>query len=104
MPNSNQPTIKFHTAPASKADAEGVLPALHTMKSLDFDGCGDFLMADFSCFRKFVDSDYNLSEIIPDEGKFIDWESAHYRVGWEEVYVENGKPVNLPYAGGPFSL
>ena len=96
--------IKFHTAPSFKAAAEGELPALHKMKPLSFDGCGDFLMADFSCFRKFVDSDYNLSDIIPDEEKFIDWDSACYRVGWEEVYVENGKVVNLPYEGGPFSL
>ncbi len=80
------------------------LPVLKQMKKLDFDGCGDFLMADFSCFKRFVESPYNLSEIIPDEQKFIDWDTAHYRVGWEEVYVENGKPVNLPYEGEAFSL
>lgn len=74
------------------------------MNKLVFDGVGDFLMADFTCFRKFVESEYNVREIIPDEHKFIDWDSAHYRVGWEEVYVENGKVVNLPYDGEAFSL
>lgn len=88
---------KFHTLSSFQDNAELGFPALKQMRRLDFDGCGDFLMADISCFAKFQEDPYFLSEIIPDEQRFIDWDSAFYRVGWEEVYVQDGKVVNLPY-------
>lgn len=91
--------LKFHTPPSFQSVGESGLPALKQIRKLAFDGSGDFLMADTSCFAKFQEDPYFVSDVFPDEQKFIDWDTAVWRVGWEEVYIEDGKVVNLPYEG-----
>jgi hypothetical protein len=73
------------------------MPALKKMRKLEFDGSGDFIMANTSCFTKFQQDPYFLSDVFPDEQRFIDWDSAFYSIGWEEVYIKDGRVVDLPY-------
>ena len=61
-------------------------------------------MPDISCFQKAREDPYYASHIAPDEDKLFDWESARWTVGWEEVYVKDGKVVDLPFGDSDFPV
>ncbi|EXJ92913.1 hypothetical protein A1O3_01469 [Capronia epimyces CBS 606.96] len=88
---------QFHTPASFQAVGESGFPGLKKMKRLPFDSSGDFLMADFASFVKFQEDPYYLSHVFPDEAGLFEWDTACYAVGWEEVYIQDGKVVNLPY-------
>ena len=67
------------------------------MAALTFDAIAEFLMPDISCFQKAREDPYYASHIAPDEEKLFEWESARWTVGWEEIYVKDGKVVDLPF-------
>lgn len=54
-------------------------------------------MPDISCFHKAREDPYYAEAIAPDEDKLFEWESACWTVGWEEVYVKDGKAVDMPF-------
>lgn len=53
-------------------------------------------MPDISCFHNARQDPFYLAEVLPDENKLFDWESAMYNIGWEEVYIKDNKVVELP--------
>ena len=87
--------VKYHTPPTLQATAEAGFPGLKQIKKQDYDGSADFHMADISCFEHFRQDPYYLSDVLPDETKLFDWETSSYNFGWEEVYIKDGKIVDL---------
>jgi hypothetical protein len=53
----------------------------------------EFLMPDTSCFYKARHDPYYEEVIAPDEEKLFEWSTAQWSVGWEEVYIQDGKIV-----------
>ncbi|OCT52928.1 hypothetical protein CLCR_10886 [Cladophialophora carrionii] len=84
---------QYHTHSSAATAAIADFPALGGLKKLDFDGVGEFLMLDASCFQKAREDPYYEQFILPDENQLFEWESAQWTVGWEEVYIKDGKIV-----------
>lgn len=61
----------------------------------DYDGFVELLMPDLSCYEKMIQDPYYKDVMVPDEMEFADWSSSKITIGWEEVYVQDGKVVNL---------
>ena len=66
------------------------------MKRLEFDGVAEFWMPDASCFQKAREDPYYEKVVQPDENQLFEWETCQWTVGWEEVYIEDGKVVAVP--------
>lgn len=50
---------------------------------------------DFECLERARQDPYYGDVVAPDEEKFIDMGRSQMIVGWEEVYVEDGKTVDV---------
>ena len=68
-------------------------PDLKGLPTLEYDGVAEFLMPDASCFHKARQDPYYEQFVMPDENELFEWETVQWTVGWEEVYIENGKVV-----------
>lgn len=79
-----------------KETAEVAFPLLKKIKKYEYDGAGEFIMPDISCFHKAQQDPFYLTHMLPDEQKLFDWETTVYQVGWEEIYIKNGKIVDMP--------
>ncbi|EXJ73747.1 uncharacterized protein A1O5_03509 [Cladophialophora psammophila CBS 110553] len=88
---------QYHTPSKLVSSALAGFPVLKNAKKLDFDGVGEFLMPDVSCFQRAREDPYYTEVIAPDEDKLFDWGSVEWTVGWEEVYIKDGKVVDLPF-------
>ncbi|ETI24899.1 hypothetical protein G647_04269 [Cladophialophora carrionii CBS 160.54] len=84
---------QYHTHSSAATTAIADFPALGGLKKLDFDGVGEFLMLDASCFQKAREDPYYEQVVMPDENQLFEWESAQWTLGWEEVYIKDGKIV-----------
>lgn len=60
-----------------------------------YDGYCELLMPDLQCYQKAIADEYYQKVIAPDERVFADWSGSKITVGWEEVYILDGKVVNL---------
>ena len=60
---------------------------------LDFDGHGECLIESPEVLQKLIQDPYFKEEIKSDEDKLIDKTKTMRRVGWEEVFIQNGKAV-----------
>ena len=61
----------------------------------DYDGFVELLMPDLSCYEKALSDQHYKDVIAPDDTYFADMERSKIMVGWEEVYVKDGKVVNI---------
>lgn len=52
-------------------------------------------MADIKDFYRFRQDSYYKSHVDVDARTLFNWQSARWTVGWEEVYVKDGKVVNM---------
>ncbi|KIY00635.1 uncharacterized protein Z520_03298 [Fonsecaea multimorphosa CBS 102226] len=87
---------QYHTPSALLPEAEAKCPGLDKVKELGFDGAADFIMADIESFYKFRQDPYYSSHVDADARILFDWNSARWTVGWEEVYVKDGRVVEMP--------
>ncbi|KIW27882.1 uncharacterized protein PV07_07580 [Cladophialophora immunda] len=94
---------QYHTPSRLLPSALAGFPALKGAKKLDFDAVGEFLMPDVSCFQKAREDPYYAEVIAPDEEKLFDWSSMEWTIGWEEVYIKDGKVVDMPYGDAEVS-
>ncbi|KIW76498.1 hypothetical protein Z517_11244 [Fonsecaea pedrosoi CBS 271.37] len=88
---------QYHTPSELVSTAIAGFPALQGVKKLTFDGIGEFLMPEVSCFHKAREDPYYAEVIAPDEDKLFDWNTAEWTIGWEEVYIKDGKVVDMPF-------
>ncbi|OAP65489.1 hypothetical protein AYL99_01461 [Fonsecaea erecta] len=87
---------QYHTPSHLLPSALAGFPALGSAKKLDFDAVGEFLMPDLSCFQRAREDPYYAEVIAPDEQRLFDWTSVEWTVGWEEVYIKDGRVVDMP--------
>ena len=40
---------------------------------------------------------FYTDQVKPDEEKLFDAESSNWTIGWEEVYIRDGRALNLPF-------
>lgn len=52
-------------------------------------------MPDLSCYERALSDQYYKDVIAPDDTCFANMEKSKVMVGWEEVYVEDGKVINM---------
>ncbi|OAL30475.1 hypothetical protein AYO22_01673 [Fonsecaea multimorphosa] len=105
--SSNRPLMarpaQYHTPSKLLSSALAGFPALKGVKKVDFDGVGEFLMPDVACFHRAREDPYYAEVVAPDEEKLFDWASAEWTIGWEEVYIKDGKVVDMPFGDAEVS-
>ena len=89
---------QYHTPSSLRKQLAQSLPAVggDTDKDsmiVDYDGFVELLMPDLSCYEKAIEDQYYKDVIVPDEMAFADWSSSKLTVGWEEVYIQDGKAL-----------
>ncbi|KIY03236.1 uncharacterized protein Z520_01703 [Fonsecaea multimorphosa CBS 102226] len=94
---------QYHTPSKLLSSALAGFPALKGVKKVDFDGVGEFLMPDVACFHRAREDPYYAEVVAPDEEKLFDWASAEWTIGWEEVYIKDGKVVDMPFGDAEVS-
>ena len=81
---------QYHTPPELCAQALGV----HDDASiLDFDGHAEVVVPDIGVLKKLVEDSFFEEFARPDQERLVDMKSVMRRVGYEEIYVENGRVV-----------
>ena len=86
---------QYHTHSSSYTSAEKDFPDLKGMQKLEYDGVAEFWMRDASYFHKAREDPYYKEVVLPDENKLFEWETMQWTVGWEEVYIKDGKGVEM---------
>lgn len=71
------------------------MPGFENANVADYDGFVDFLMPTLDCFAAAIKDPYYQEVVGPDESNFADLAKTRVMVGWEEVYVDNGKVVDV---------
>ena len=67
---------------------------------VDYDGFVELLMPELSCYERALEDQYYKDVIGPDDVYFADMERSKIVVGWEEVYIADGKVVNIGDGAG----
>ena len=63
------------------------------LTAFDFDGHGEIVVPNEDCLKSMVNDPYFTDVVEKDEAKFLDKESIVRRVGYEEVWVQDGQVV-----------
>lgn len=74
------------------------MPELTQAKPLDYDGVAEFIVPDVSYIKSSREDPYFFEKVLPDEERFFDTQNTGYHIGWEEVYLRDGKIVDLEEA------
>lgn len=62
-------------------------------KTLDFDGHAEVVVPNIDVLKKLVEDNFFTEFAKPDEEALVDMSSVMRTIGYEEIYVENGKAV-----------
>ena len=89
---------QYHT-PSSVRDQAKSIPGLAQATIAEWDGFVELLMPNMSCFDEAQKDPYYSEVVFPDELKFADPANSQIIIGWEEVYVQDGKIVDLQPGG-----
>ncbi|KAF9886601.1 hypothetical protein FE257_011241 [Aspergillus nanangensis] len=81
---------QYHTPPLMREQYFGGAEGVHT---LDFDGHGEVLVEDPDTLKALIEDPYFKDVVEPDEERFIDKASRRRTVGYEEIWVRDGKVV-----------
>lgn len=83
--------VQFHAPP----ELAGLKLGIHDDQTLDFDGHAEVVVPDIETLRKLVDDNFFAESADPDQEAITDMGSVMRSIGYEEVHVENGKPVDI---------
>lgn len=88
---------QYHTPPDLQNKLKTSLPSLglDDAKIPDYDGFVEIFVPDLGCYEEAMADQYYKDVITPDEMEFADMARSKVIVGWEELYVDDGKVVNL---------
>ncbi|KAJ9499903.1 hypothetical protein H2202_004893 [Exophiala xenobiotica] len=89
---------QYHT-PSSVRDQAKSIPGIAQATIAEWDGFVELLMPNMSCFDEAQKDPYYSEVVFPDELKFADPANSQIIIGWEEVYVQDGKIVDLQPGG-----
>ncbi|RSL51121.1 hypothetical protein CEP51_015248 [Fusarium floridanum] len=85
---------QLHTPLSMKELGIGANPAFQHLPWLEYDGVAEFWTTDIQNLNRAFQDPYCLENVYPDEHELFDFASNRWNVGWEEVFVKDGKPVN----------
>jgi aspartokinase-like uncharacterized kinase len=68
-------------------------PELQGLAVTPYDGVAEFIVKDIDGIKRSRDDPLFIKEIRADEEKFFDPQGMAWTIGWEEVYVVDGKIV-----------
>lgn len=68
-------------------------PELRALRISEYDGVAEFIVKDIMDIKKSRDDPDFLEKIRPDEENFFDVPGMAWTIGWDEVYVKDGKIV-----------
>jgi len=71
--------------------AGGLADGVRLSSIASFDGCVEVLVPNLECIAKAWKDPYYKEVVAPDEAKFIDMSRIVQTVGYEEVFIEDGK-------------
>lgn len=88
---------QYHCPSSLRTSFTTALPSLGKTaeSSADYDGFVELLMPSLDCYEKALQDEYYKNVVGPDDQYFADMERSKIMIGWEEVYVQDGKVVNL---------
>ena len=95
---SPNPTLQYHTPKSTRDLAAGVAKEFGWTLA-DYDGHVEFMVRSIEDLKKAVEDPEYPERVLPDEQRFLDQSSSVVTLGWEEVYVEDGKVVNIDRDG-----
>lgn len=89
---------QYHCPSSLRQSFTSAIPSLSkgADSAADYDGFVELLMPSLDCYEKALQDEYYVNVVAPDDKYFADMERSKMLVGWEEVYVQDGKPVNFP--------
>ncbi|KAG4424774.1 hypothetical protein IFR04_002122 [Cadophora malorum] len=64
-----------------------------------YDGYVDFMVSSVEDLKNAVEDPEYPEKVLPDEQMFMDQSNSVVTVGWEEVYVKDGKVINIDRDG-----
>ena len=88
---------QYHTPPSLQKQAASTWSGFSTLQPLSYDGTVELIVPDIECLAKAREDDFYKDVVRKDEEKFFEPDVA-WTVGWEEVYVRNGKLVDMPFS------
>lgn len=86
--------MQYHTPASTRKLADGFAEAIGWTVST-YDGHVEFLIRSVDELYNAVQDPEYPAKIGPDEQRFLDPKNSMVTVGWEEVYVIDGKVVNI---------
>lgn len=85
--------MQYHTPKDIRDLSSEVWGELGGSNQLDYDGHVELLVPDVQCLKNALADPYYQNTVLGDESKFLDPPNCARTVGWEEVYVLDGKCV-----------
>ncbi|KAL2072670.1 hypothetical protein VTL71DRAFT_12013 [Oculimacula yallundae] len=85
---------QYHT-PKSTRDLVAGVAKEFGWKVADYDGHVEFMVKNIEDLKRAVQDPEYPERVLPDEMRFMDQKNSVVTVGWEEVYVKDGKVVNI---------
>ncbi|KIX98399.1 uncharacterized protein Z520_05700 [Fonsecaea multimorphosa CBS 102226] len=84
---------QYHTSSNVQQSTMEAWPELKALDVTPYDGVAEFLVKDIEGIKKSRDDPLFHEKIRPDEENFFDVKGMAWTIGWEEVYVLDGKIV-----------
>ncbi|KAL9610941.1 MAG: hypothetical protein Q9167_004383 [Letrouitia subvulpina] len=93
--------IQYHTPTSTQERLVSVLGDLVKGKLADYDGFVELYVreSEFERLKNAREDPYYKEVVAPDEKEFIDGEKSRMILGWEEVFIEDGRIVDNGDAG-----
>ncbi|KAK4494572.1 hypothetical protein PRZ48_013928 [Zasmidium cellare] len=82
--------VQYHTPTQTTTQSTEVWTGLGGANVLQFDGHVELTVPNVECLKRALEDAYYQSDVLPDEGKFIDAANSFRTCGWEEVKIEVG--------------
>ncbi|OAL38568.1 hypothetical protein AYO20_02218 [Fonsecaea nubica] len=86
---------QYHTSSAVQQSTMAAWPELTALDVTPYDGVAEFLVRDnVEGIKRSRDDPFFVEKVRPDEEKFFDVKGMAWTIGWEEVYVLDGRIVS----------
>ena len=91
-------SLQYHT-PKSTRELAADIAKQFDWTLADYDGYVEFIVRSVEDLKKAVEDPEYPEKVLPDEQRFMDQSNSVVTVGWEEVYVKDGKVINIDKDG-----
>lgn len=88
-------SAQYHTPASVRELTSKITGSLGQSNIANYDGFVELLMRDLDCLVRAREDPYYKETVARDEEKILDMGRTQMTVGWEEVYVQDGKVVDV---------